>query len=222
MTHRGLVLATALVWSAAAWALAALGPPAAKMVAEVGIVVPLESQVAFGASAALRAGWGAVPLLLLVAVLVSPARLAPDAAGVRPWLWLALLQGVVVGVTACFALLMWPALHVPMCLHDRAEPGPPWFLVPALGVGLLQVHAWWRVSATIRNDPRGTPGLEVGRVAFLASVPAALAASIVALALHTLGATGPATLLVPVPLAGAGTVALAACGAAVALRARSA
>jgi hypothetical protein len=223
-----LALATAGAWFTLAAGLSALvGPITAWHEEQILCFLPLGTRIVLAVLSSLRAAWGVVPLGALVLLLLAPARIVPPGPLVRRWLWLALAQAFVVAGASLWALLLLPPYVT--CYHTMSAGCSNWHLrtrwfplaLPPAVVALPQLRAWWEIARVVLREPRGALGLEVVRVAFVAAVPGAFLAAVVAAALVGLDPPVPDGLLVPLPLAGAGTALLVAGCAAIVVRTRS-
>lgn len=174
------------------------------------------------ALATLREGWGLVPLTVLVALFLLPTGIVPVDQHVGRWLRLAIVQAVVVGLCALFAvtfLVMFTNGPGIQCLCPRGCPhsvdGRFALSVPIIVVAVAQLGPWRAIVRTIFRQERGSLLVELGRGVFISGVPGVALAVLVATALSALVAR------VALPVTGALTTLLATFGVAIALRARS-
>jgi hypothetical protein len=220
---RRLAAVAAVLWLLVVIGLLAIAIPFQRMLREVGVPLLDATDLLLSGLDAVRAGWGLLPLLASFALLLAPLHVVPFDLGVRRWFRLWIVQTVVCGVSCALFLTLVPLFHCVVCRPLGSQTEDPWpLLVPTVVVALLQLYTWWPIARSALQQPRGSWHLEVARAALAAALPAALGAALIGGALIALDPPLAAgTLVIPLPLAGAGTAALAGCGLAIALRVHS-
>lgn len=224
---RRWALGVAVAWGLGAGLFVALATPCLRMFREVGLLLPDSTECAFTLLETLRHPLAYVVLAALVLVLLLPVDAGGSADRVVRWLrlgalqslclWGAGLAAIVHGVIDVRSPRTWCVCH-----RTLGHPGDGRLLLilPLLAVGLVQLHTWVRLSGELLRVPRGAPGLELRRAAFLA-LPVGALAAVAAIELVEAMHLGSATLLVPPALAASWTALFAAIGGALLLRHRA-
>lgn len=217
--------AWAAAWVGGAACVVAITRGVAAELAALGVSLPLLLDAFLEAGVTLQGPAGWLTLAGLLALGLLPARLAPEVA--RPWFVAGLAQAALVPPIAWVAVMLPVRLAMCDCAAgDHGEPpgllvaAAPALLLVALGLALVQAGAWARISWALARRPRAGTGEELLRAAVIAALPALVAAPVALVCVDALDLERASAVLLPPPVAAAGTVTLGAFVAALGLRLR--
>lgn len=197
----------------------------------LGIEPPAPARAVFEASDALLEGPGLLGLVGLIALGLAPAVLTPTSPSLRRWFVLSLAHVALAAVGACVALaagLYWNS----GCSCGRHDPGGYTgagrvleqvlraLLLACMVLALAQLEAWFAMRVQARPRPRASLAAEAGRALVMAAAPALLLGGVAGATVEATRLVEGGLVLIPVPLAAGGTVALAVWGLAVWTRLR--
>ncbi len=226
----------AVVWFAA-WVIVLAGVTLASVQYEAKfkfVDLPWAGSLLFDACRGTLAGPGVAVAAAALALGLVPLRAVPDAAALRRWFILGLVQSIVFGVFAWASFeqpLNWcPQLGPPPTAWREDDEQRRWILILLLRVAyplvlllaVAQAQAWASLGREACRLPRGETSAEASRAVVIALLPAVALASVAALVVAELGVAPPAWALVEAPVAAAGTTLLVSYAAVLAWRLRRA